>query len=281
VSGLTGEGGMTDGARVAFVLGHRGMLGHVVARCAGEAGYDVITSDERYRGAPRDALVEHVRESGAGLVVNCLGLTKQRGDDRASLYLANATFPIHVATRLRPTQFLVHASTDCVFAGTRGGYRIDEEYSAVDAYGFSKALGEAVARWPNVTVIRVSVVGPDRANGHGLLEWLLRYTAGRDIPGYTNHRWNGITTLEWAGLALAAADARRRGDPVPRIAQPGTTVITKYELLGTFRDLFAPDRRVAMTDAPEAVDRSLTPSDMRPPIRVQLERMAAWYPLRP
>lgn len=271
---------MKDGARLAFVLGHWGMLGHVVARLASEAGYDVVTSDERYRGAPRDALVEQVRESGAELVVNCLGLTKQRSDDRALLYLANATFPTHVATRLRPTQFLVHASTDCVFAGTRGGYRIDEEYSAVDAYGFSKALGEVVARWPNVTVIRVSVVGPDRANGHGLLEWFLQHAAGRDIPGYTNHRWNGITTLEWATLALAAADAHRRGAPVPRIAQPGTTVVTKYELLCTFRDLFAPDRRVTMTETAQAVDRSLEPSDVRAPIRDQLERLAAWYPLR-
>jgi dTDP-4-dehydrorhamnose reductase len=255
------------------------MLGHVVVRAASEAGYDVVTSDERYRGAPRDALVEQVRESGAALVVNCLGLTKQRSDDRASLYLANATFPAHVVTRLRPSQFLVHASTDCVFAGTRGGYRIDEEYSAVDAYGFSKALGEVVARRPNVTVIRVSVVGPDRANGHGLLEWFLRRSPDGDIPGYANHRWNGITTLEWAGLALAAADAHERGAPVPRIVQPGTAVITKYELLCMFRDLFAPDRRVTMTETAEAVDRSLEPSDRRAPIREQLERLAAWYPV--
>ena len=48
-----------------FVLGHRGMLGHVVARYAAGAGYDVLTADDRYDGAPDDALVERVRDSGA------------------------------------------------------------------------------------------------------------------------------------------------------------------------------------------------------------------------
>jgi dTDP-4-dehydrorhamnose reductase len=262
-----------------FVLGHRGMLGHVVARYAAEAGHDVVTADDRYTGEPEDSLVAAVRRSDAAVVVNCLGLTKQRSNDPAALHLANALFPIHLATRLHPTQYILHASTDCVFAGVRGGYRIDDPLDATDVYGFSKALGENVGRWPNATVLRVSVIGPERREGHGLLAWFLRQPGGRPVSGYTNHRWNGITSLEWSTIALSCAAARLRGEPVPPVVQPGTPVVTKYELLCAFRDLYAPHLAVAEARGDTSVDRSLVPTDARPPVRQQLERLGTWYPV--
>jgi len=264
--------------RRMFVLGHRGMLGHVVARYAAEAGWEVVTSAIRYGAGARDPLVEQVRESGASIVVNCLGLTKQRSDDRAALYMANAVFPVQLAMRMQPTQYLVHASTDCVFAGTRGDYRVDDECDATDAYGFSKLLGEGVARLPHTTVLRVSVVGPDRGDGRGLLAWFLRQPPEAPIPGYVNHRWNGITTLEWATIAQAYAEQHIRGGFVPRVAQPGTDAITKYQLLCAFRDAFAPARCVAAVEAPETIDRTLAVTDKRPALGQQLRRLAAWYP---
>jgi dTDP-4-dehydrorhamnose reductase len=226
-------------------------------------------------------LVEQVRDSGAPVVINCLGLTKQRSDDRAALYISNAVFPVQLAMRMRPTQYLIHASTDCVFAGTRGSYRIDDECDATDPYGFSKILGEGVARLPNTTVLRVSVVGPDRGDGRGLLAWFLRQAGGQPIPGFANHRWNGITTLEWATVALGYAGEHVRGGYVPKLTQPGTEPLTKYEVLCAFRDAFAPDRCVVSVDGPEAIDRTLLPTDRRPPFDQQLRRLAAWYPLGP
>lgn len=261
-----------------FVVGHRGMLGHVVCRLAGESGWEVLTSPVRYGAGARDPLIEQVRDSGASVVVNCLGLTKQRSDDRAALYLANSVFPVQLAMRMRPGQYLLHASTDCVFAGVRGQYRIDDECDALDAYGFSKLLGEGVGRLPHVTVIRVSVVGPDRGDGRGLLAWFLRQPR-EGIPGYVNHRWNGITTLEWAMLALAYAETHVQGGFVPKLTQPGTDPMTKYELLCAFRDAFARDRCVSAVEASVAVDRTLVPTDVRPPIAEQLRQLAVWYPV--
>jgi dTDP-4-dehydrorhamnose reductase len=270
---------VTDRQRRMFVVGHRGMLGHVVARHAADAGYEVLTAPERYVGAPDDALIERVRASDAGVVVNCLGLTKQRSTDRAALYLANATFPVHLATRLRPGQYLIQASSDCVFAGVRGGYALDDARDATDDYGFSKTLGESVSHWPDATVLRVSVIGPDRGDGRGLLAWFLRQPTDRPVPGYTNHRWNGITSLEWATVALECVDARARGESVPAVIQPGTSVVSKYELLRAFRDHFAPRHSVVPVESPSPVDRSLVPTDLRAPIREQLARLGEWYPL--
>ena len=265
--------------RRVFVLGHRGMLGHVVSRYATEAGWEVITSSVRYNAGARDPLVEHVRESQAAVVINCLGLTKQRSDDRTAHYLTNAVFPVQLAMRMLPTQYLVHASTDCVFAGTRGSYGLDDECDATDTYGFSKLLGEGVSRLANVSVLRVSVIGPDRGDGRGLLAWFLRQPTDQPIPGYVNHRWNGVTTLEWATVALAHAEEHMRGGIPPKLSQPGTECITKYELLCAFRDAFAPEREVAPVEAQEPIDRTLVTTDRRPPLAQQLRRVAAWYPL--
>jgi dTDP-4-dehydrorhamnose reductase len=260
-----------------FVLGHRGMLGHVVARVFAERGCTVETSSARYTGEPRDALVEQARESDADAVINCLGSTKRREGDRSELYLANTLFPIQLADRLGPDQHLVHASTDCVFAGTRGGYAVGDEKDAVDAYGVSKALGEAIVWRPRVTVLRVSIVGPDKADGRGLLAWFLRQPTDAEVPGFVNHHWNGVTTLEWALMAHDAVVRRRRGERVAPILQPGTPPVSKYELLCIFRDVYGTAHRIAPVRTSEDVDRTLAPTELRANIATQVAALRDWY----
>jgi dTDP-4-dehydrorhamnose reductase len=253
------------------------MLGHVVARLFAERGCDVETAPARYTGDPRDTLIETVRESRADAVINCLGSTKRRDGDQDELYLSNTQFPVQLAARLHPHQHLVHASTDCVFAGTRGSYAIDDEPDADDAYGFSKRLGEIIGFRPQVTVLRVSIVGPDQRDGRGLLAWFLRQPTDTDVPGYTNHRWNGVTTLEWALLAHDAVVRRRRGERVPALAQPGTAPVSKYALLALFRDVYGTAHRIVPVRTADAVDRTLVPTDLRAPIEAQLLAMRDWY----
>jgi dTDP-4-dehydrorhamnose reductase len=259
-----------------FVLGHRGMLGHVVARAVAERGHEVVTSNERYGGAPRDPLIEAVRSSGCPAVLNCLGSTKRREQDLPELYRANALLPAHLAARVRTNQHIIHASTDCVFDGHRGHYRVDDEPTADDPYGFSKRLGEMIAGRPNVTVLRVSIIGPDyRPNTRGLLAWFL--SSSTTAEGYTNWRWNGITTLEWADVALEVIERRHRGEPLAPVLQPATTPISKYELLVRFREVYQSRREIVPVAAPIATDRTLVPTEPRPPIDEQLIRLREWY----
>jgi dTDP-4-dehydrorhamnose reductase len=175
------------------------MLGHVVGRFLEQQGCEVVTSSLRYGGAARDSLVEAVRDSGCVWVVNALGRIKQKTEDRNELYLANSLFPLHLSARMRCEQRLIHASSDCVFSGRRGQYSVADERDAEDVYGLSKALGEAVAQSGRCWVIRTSIIGPELGKGWGLMGWFLRQSG--EVNGYTNHLWNGITTLEWAGIA--------------------------------------------------------------------------------
>jgi dTDP-4-dehydrorhamnose reductase len=261
-----------------FVLGHRGMLGHVVARAVAERGHTVVTSPERYGGSPIDPLIEAVRASGCTAVFNCLGSVKRRESDLAELIQSNALFPVHLAMRLRPGQHLVHASTDCVFDGRRGRYRVDDEALADDPYGFSKRMGEVIANRSNVTVLRVSVIGPDaRPDAKGLLAWFLHQPTDRDVSGYTNWYWNGITTLDWADVALDVIERRRRGEPLAPVLQPGIARMTKYDLLVAFREAYRTTHRIAAVEAPAALDRTLVPTEERAPIAEQLTRIREWY----
>lgn len=258
-----------------FVLGHRGMLGHVVARHLLEQGCEVVTSCARYEGLPRDPLIEAVRDSECAWIVNAAGLVKQKCDDSISLLLTNSILPLHLKSSLRSGQRLIHASTDCVFSGERGGYRLDDERDAADAYGLSKILAEAIADDARCTVIRASVIGPETGDGRGLMNWFQRQRG--EVNGFTNHLWNGITTLEWAKLCCELIRGARMTNGVG-IIQPGIEpAVSKYELLALINRIW--DRRVIIKSvrAPRTIDRTLVPSLLRPALSSQLAELKEWY----
>jgi dTDP-4-dehydrorhamnose reductase len=88
---------------------------------------------------------------------------------------------------------LVHLSTDCVFSGSRGGYREEDAADADDLYGRSKLLGE-VGESPCIT-LRTSIIGSELSRKSGLLEWFLAQKGG-SIKGFTGAIFSGFTTAE-------------------------------------------------------------------------------------
>ena len=177
---------------MVFVLGHHGMLGSVVHHYLAKQGYRVITSERRYRVEPECALLQDVVAAHAEAVVNCLGAIPAAGRSGAEVMTSNGLLPSHLAAVLGGT-LLIHASTDCVFDGSKGHYSIHDAPNSTDAYGLSKRIGEACAFWPNTVILRTSIVGPSAGAGRGLLGWFLsqdgpvgRITSGtgsRRLPG--------------------------------------------------------------------------------------------------
>jgi len=261
-----------------FVLGHRGMLGHLVARFLEEQGCEVVTSALRYAGLPHDPLLRAVRDSGCRWVINAIGLIKQKSVNEAQLFLLNSLLPIHVLQELGSGQRFIHASTDCVFSGARGWYAADEPRDADDVYGLSKALGEQIATDPRAVVLRVSIIGPDLGDGAGLLGWFFRQRG--TIRGYTNHFWNGITTLEWAKAAWEIMQGTAPG--TQGLVQLGVSDrISKHDLLLLCREVWAKDLIIESAAPAKAVDRTLQPEWVRPPLRQQLAELKAWMEAHP
>jgi dTDP-4-dehydrorhamnose reductase len=257
--------------RVTFVLGHRGMLGALVHRYLRELGHVVLTSETRYSGQPIDELVQEVVNSPAEAIVNCLGVPPASGASGRETMAANALLPVHLSCVLGG-RLLIHASTDCVFDGRRGWYRADEPPNATDAYGLSKRVGETCVAGPNVVVLRTSIVGPPAGAGRGLLGWFLRQE--NPVDGWTDHIWNGITTLAWAELAARTIAGSGLG---PGVHQPTTAhEVTKDELLRMFGEVFEHRVDIRPVRTEQACDRTLLPTTEMPPLRQQLMALRAW-----
>lgn len=258
-----------------FVVGHRGMLGHVAARYLTENGYCVVTSERRYQSIPNDPLVEEIRNSECEWVVNALGKIKQKCHDANALFQANSLFPAQLKERLRPNQRLIHASTDCVFSGRSGNYSLDSECDPEDQYGLSKLLGESVAEPGRAYVLRTSIIGPELVAGAGLMSWFLHQNS--PVKGFVNHIWNGITTLEWSKACLELMRGQQSWQ-TPMHQMGVLPPLNKYELLQLMSKVWGHRVMIEPVNAPAAVDRSLNPTWVRRPLSEQLQELRTWYP---
>lgn len=252
-----------------FVVGHRGMLGRVVRQYLAEQGYRVATTDCRFAGGAADPLVAEVVRSNADVVVNCAGAVPSNVTAVDEMLQSNALLPQHLGAQLRGAQVLIHASTDGVFDGEHGPYGPNDVPDATDTYGLSKRLGELVRHLTSTIVIRTSVVG----TGGGLLRWLLDQQA--DVNGFTNHTWNGVTTLEWARVCASLID-RIGSQPSGIVHVTSRQSVSKYELLETAAEIYGSRIRVRPTASQQPMNRALITTIERPTIRAQLEDLRNW-----
>jgi dTDP-4-dehydrorhamnose reductase len=247
------------------------MLGSLVQNYLRERGYLVLTSEVRYSGRPSDELVQEVVKSPAEAIVNCLGAIPGSGSSEQEMMAANALLPLHLSRSIGG-RLLIHASTDCVFDGNRGWYKADEQPNATDPYGLSKGVGEACVVAANIVVMRTSIVGPPAGAGRGLLGWFLGQEGA--VDGWTDHLWNGITTLAWAELAARTVEGTGL---TPGLHQPTTeTEVTKEGLLRMFREVFQHKVEIRPVRTEQARDRTLVPTTAMPPLRQQLVELRAW-----
>ncbi len=251
------------------------MLGHVVLRFFQQQGFVTSTINARYGEHEGHEFWAEVRSSEPDIVVNCIGLIKQKSSSLKDLLALNAAFPLLLRLRLPPQTLLVQPSTDCVFAGTEGMYRATALPNATDDYGISKVLGEYVLQYPNTLAIRTSIIGPELSGSWGLLSWFLSHSDGSELEGYLHHRWNGITTLEWCNVLASALDSRER-KPTSLIQAGTERVYTKADVLRLFASTFKRNIRIVDVASVPIVDRSLKPNWPCKPLELQLVELHSW-----
>ena len=247
------------------VLGSNGMLGSELVRVATLAGFNLLATS-RFREPRFDAFsarfldfAEAVQLSDADFVVNAIGWIPQKasGDearDQREARLLNDSLMAGIASSQRKFGFRwLQIGTDCVFSGASGGYSENSIKDAQDLYGRSKVEGET--HCGEAMLVRSSIVGPDQRTNAGLYAWFKSQKGEKEILGFNNHLWNGVTTTAFARLAVGLAKS-----DVRQIVQHWTPddVVTKVQLLRMFAaNLGVSEDVVKSAESSTSVDRTL------------------------
>ena len=278
------------------ILGASGMLGAMLLRqfglqddfkvtatvrrkdaMAGLGNYDnvefAICDAAKVTDAQLDAIV-----APADAVINCIGITKPHvsDDDIGQVLVAievNSAFPNRLAKAIQGTDTrVIQIATDCVYSGKKGGYAEGDYHDAYDVYGKSKSLGEA--RQDNFTNLRCSIVGPEkREQKMFLLEWFTTQPKQAKLRGFTNHEWNGISTLHFAKICVAMVRDDISIGNLQHIVPQGA--VSKHELLGIFQERYGREDIVIEPVATDmVVNRTLATSS--PEINGSLWRAAGY-----
>jgi dTDP-4-dehydrorhamnose reductase len=200
-----------------LILGASGMLGNAVLKefsnfqgelvATTRAGKSV-TSDSGVTFIDFDAATDDLETTfpmPVDYVVNCIGIIKPYINDTDAVQTAtaleiNGAFPnrLEAWASKRGTK-VIQIATDCVFSGSKGTYLESDEHNALDVYGKSKSMGEA--KGASMMHLRVSIIGPEVERSSSLLEWVSNQPTNAEISGYTDHFWNGITSMHFAKIA--------------------------------------------------------------------------------
>lgn len=197
---------------------------------------------------------------GYDWVINAIGVIKPyihddnpREVERA--ILINALMPQQIARQAEKAgSRVIQIATDCVYSGNKGGYVESDLHDALDAYGKTKSLGEATS--PQIHHLRCSIIGPELKEHKSLLDWFLSQQKGASVNGYTNHRWNGVTTLHYAKICEGIIT---RDIKLPRLQHViPTGEIAKCEMLQNFaRAYHREDININPSQAAVIIDRTL------------------------
>ncbi len=177
-----------------------------------------------------------VSEFQPDYVINCVGINKtnKTPSGLTQQLVVNGIFPRYLAKMSDLYgYFLIHISTDGVFFGKKGGYDETSRKYPRSIYSFSKILGEKVSG--SVLIIRCSIVGKSPVNQESLslFSWLQNQKTNSSVSGYTNQRWNGVTTEYLARLVVGLVQSDYRIGGVQHFIP--SDKVSKAELLDLFK----------------------------------------------
>jgi dTDP-4-dehydrorhamnose reductase len=260
-----------------LILGASGMLGNAMLRFFAQSPeYEVVGSVRSAAALRRlpeavqrniivgvevenaDSLTKLLAACRPNVVINCIGLVKQlaEAEDPLVAIPINSLLPHRLArlcdlSRAR----LIHISTDCVFAGTKGLYVEGDAADSDDLYGRSKYLGEVDAA--HAVTLRTSIIGHELSGANGLVGWFL--SRHGSVKGYTRAIFSGLPTVELARVV--------RDQVIPRPELRGlyhisVDPINKFELLKLVAQVYGRSTEI-VSDNTVQVDRSLDSSRFR------------------
>jgi dTDP-4-dehydrorhamnose reductase len=200
----------------------------------------------------QEALVRVFARVQPDVVINCIGMTKhhKEAEDPQLALPLNALLPHRMADLCAVAGArLIHVSTDCVFAGTKGNYAEADAPDAVDVYGKAKHLGEV--DYPHAITLRTSTIGHELQSAYGLLEWFLAQQGS--CKGFNRAVFSGLPNTEFARVVRDLVISR---PDLHGLYHVGAEPIGKYELLKLIAKAYGKQIEIVRDDE-FLIDRSL------------------------
>lgn len=256
-----------------LVLGHKGMLGRAVARYfSNNPKYEVLTTRVRF-GDP--ALEETIQTLSPDAIINCIGKIPQKHPVENEYDNINIELPRFLESLgIR----VIHPSTDCEFKGDLLAGQAYPKYTlrdAEDIYGRSKAVisEEIETSFTNTKIIRTSIIGHEESTSLSLLDWFLAQSGS--VNGYTNHFWNGVTTLEWSKQCEKILND---WEQFPTLNQIGTTThYSKLEVISLAKKVYEKEIEIIPFEHPESINRCLQSDVSLPELEEQLSELKIFF----
>lgn len=240
------------------VLGSTGMLGNAVAKHFINKKYDVVCThrNEEVKLSDNSIYFDAHKPNFSLLndceyVLNCIGVIKpfMNSNMLESIYI-NSIFPRLLSNYCQEKNIkLIHITTDCVFSGKDGNYSEESFHDCLDEYGKSKSLGEP----NNCMVVRTSIIGEEIHKNASLISWA-KSMKGKDVNGFINHLWNGVTTNHYAEICeqIIQKNLFEVG-----IFHVHSNIVNKFELLNILNNKFLLDLKITKFEDKNKVDRTL------------------------
>jgi dTDP-4-dehydrorhamnose reductase len=211
------------------------------------------------------------------LVLNCAGVINKRADiTESEMIKVNSIFPYLLSQVVSEKMaWMVQPTTDCVFSGNKGLYNYSDVKDAKDIYGITKSIGEVNGN--RCSVIRCSIIGEEVGNSRSLVEWA-KSQRGSKVKGYTNHKWNGITCLQYA---KEIDNMIGKGFPKNLIFTSfwvdnegqKRDCISKYDLLLLLNKIYNLDLEIECHETDISIDRTLSGTEVCVSLNDQIQEM--------
>ena len=104
-------------------------------------------------------------------------------------------------------------------------------------------------------VLRTSIIGNEIHKNASLVAWL-RNQKFKEVFGYTNHWWNGVTTTEYGNICKRIIEDNLYEKGLFHVHSPD--IVNKHELLEMLNDKFEVGVTIKPIEASDAIDRSLS-----------------------
>tara|TARA_B100001250_G_C19718156_1_gene752536 strand:- start:160 stop:984 length:825 start_codon:yes stop_codon:yes gene_type:complete len=240
-----------------YLFGSNGMLGKYVDKilsqsfkiiCFSRKDYDVLIDP----WCKLKVLLENIKSND--IIINCIGIIPQKYklSDNHSFIKVNSLFP-HKLQEIteKSNSKLIHITTDCVFNGSKGLYNENDIHNEDNLYGVSKSLGEP----ENSCIIRTSIIGHEDTHKKSLLEWIIS-NKNKEISGYDNHLWNGVTCLTLANIIKNMIENNIIWNGIRHIYSPDT--VSKYDLCVYVNKIYDLNIIINKVNDKPYIDKSLT-----------------------